>query len=260
MNPIELPVELLSRIEDAGLNASAPPQQRWIDGWLVRFSPGKAQRARCINAVAPGRLASSEKLTQCQALYRSAGLRLIFRITPFSQPPGLDDLLAQRGYQRFDDTRVMVCPVLSRHAPEPAPEGTQFESIDSEAYAHIVGEFRGTAQSGRQAHAERLKHSPVPYQGMLLRAGDGAVLACGQFAIESELVGLYDVFTAPAARGQGLSRRLCARLLAQAREQGARTSYLQVDADNHAARALYRRLGFADGYAYHYRALPSADG
>ncbi len=46
---------LLSRVEDAGLNASAPPQQRWIDGWLLRFSPGKAKRARCINAVAgPG--------------------------------------------------------------------------------------------------------------------------------------------------------------------------------------------------------------
>jgi GNAT superfamily N-acetyltransferase len=255
-----MPVDLLSRIEDAGLNASAPPQQRWVDGWLVRFSPGKAQRARCINAVAPGRLAPSEKLAQCQALYRAAGLRLIFRVTPFTQPPGLDDWLAQRGYQRFGDTRVMVCQVLPRQPREPAPEGTQFESVDLEAYAHIVGEFRGTAASGRQAHAERLKHSPVPYQGMLLRAGDGTVLACGQYAIESELVGLYDVFTAPAARGQGLSRRLCARLLAQAREQGARTAYLQVDADNHAARAVYRRLGFADGYAYHYRALPSADG
>ena len=63
MSPIELPVELLSRIEDAGLNASAPPQQRWVDGWLVRFSPGKAQRARCINALAPRRFAPwSEKL------------------------------------------------------------------------------------------------------------------------------------------------------------------------------------------------------
>jgi len=202
----------------------------------------------------------SEKLAQCQALYRNAGLRLIFRITPFSQPPGLDDWLAQRGYQRFDDTLVMVCPVLARHPQEPAPEGTEFESIDSEAYAHIVGEFRGTALPGRLAHAERLKHSPVPYRCMLLRAADGSVLACAQYAIESDLVGLYDVFTAPGVRGQGLSRRLCARLLAQAREQGARTAYLQVDADNHAARAVYRRLGFAHGYAYHYRAMPSAEG
>jgi GNAT superfamily N-acetyltransferase len=257
VNTADLPVELLSRIEDAGLNASAPPPQRWVDGWLVRFSPGKAQRARCINAVAPGRLALSEKLAHCQAVYRHAGLRLIFRITPYSQPPGLDDWLSQRGYQRFDDTRVMVCPALSRHVHEQAPEGTQFESIDSEAYAHIVGEFRGTALPGRLAHAERLKHSPVPYRGMLLRADDGSVLACGQYAIESELVGLYDVFTAPGVRGQGLSRQLCSRLLAQAREQGARTAYLQVDADNAAARAVYRRLGFVDGHAYHYRALPS---
>jgi GNAT superfamily N-acetyltransferase len=260
MSPIELPVELLSRIEDAGLNASAPPQQRWVDGWLVRFSPGKAQRARCINAVAPGRLALSEKLAACQTLYRSAGLRLLLRITPFSQPPGLDDWLAQRGYQRFDDTCVMVCPTLPRQPAEPVAEGMRFESVDSEAYAHIIGGFRDTTWSGRQAHAERLKHSPVPYQGMLLRSADGAVLACGQFAIESELVGLYDVFTDPALRGRGLSRRLCTLLLVRAREQGARTAYLQVDADNHAARAVYRRLGFADAYAYHYRALPSADG
>ena len=56
---------LLSRIEDAGLNASAPPQQRWLDGWLLRFSPGKAKRARCINAVAPGRLPVADKLALC---------------------------------------------------------------------------------------------------------------------------------------------------------------------------------------------------
>jgi GNAT superfamily N-acetyltransferase len=257
VNPTELPADLLARIEDAGLNASAPPQQRWVDGWLVRYSPGKAQRARCINAVAPGRSSLSEKLAYCQALYRATGLRLLFRITPFSQPPGLDDWLAQRGYQRFDDTRVMVCSALPRHEPVAALEGCRFEGVDSEAYAHIVGEFRGTPPAGRLAHAERLQHSPVPYQGTVLRGADGGALACAQFAIESDVVGLYDVFTAPPSRGLGLSRRLCAHLLAQAREQGARSAYLQVAAANHAARAVYHRLGFVDAYAYHYRALPS---
>ena len=250
--------ELLSRIEDAGLNASAPPQQRWVDGWIVRFSPGKAQRARCINAVADGRGSLSEKLASCQAIYRAAGLRLLFRITPFSQPPGLDGWLAQRGYQRFGDTHVMVCGSLPRQSEGAVPDGLSVETASSEAYAHIVGEFRDTPLAGRLAHAERLQHSPVPYHGLVLRAADGQVLACGQYAIEGDLVGLYDVFTAAPSRGQGLSRWLCAQLLVQAREQGARIGYLQVDAGNQAARAVYQRLGFDDGYHYHYRALPSA--
>ena len=29
--------------------------------------------------------------------------------------------------------------------------------------------------------------------------------------------------------------------------------YLQVDAANEVARRIYRRLGFVDGYSYHYR-------
>jgi ribosomal protein S18 acetylase RimI-like enzyme len=79
------------------------------------------------------------------------------------------------------------------------------------------------------------------------------VLACGQYAIEADLVGLYDVFTAPAARSRGCARLLCQHMLVHAREHGAQHAYLQVEADNHPARAVYHRLGFADGYAYHYR-------
>jgi hypothetical protein len=108
---------LLSRIEDAGLNASAPPQQRWLDGWLLRFSPGKAKRARCINALADGRLTLSQRLALSQAVYREAELPLFFRMTPFSQPAGLDAWLAARGMHRVDDqgsiqTEVLVCRQL----------------------------------------------------------------------------------------------------------------------------------------------------
>ena len=46
--------QLLSRVEDACLNASVPPQQLWVDGWMVRYCPGKARRARSVNAVAEG--------------------------------------------------------------------------------------------------------------------------------------------------------------------------------------------------------------
>ena len=106
---------LLSRVEDAGLNASAPPQQRWLDGWLVRFSPGKAKRARCINALALGRTPLADKLALCSTLFADAGLPLYVRVTPFSQPAGLDQQLAALGMPRIDDTRVMLMPVAERH-------------------------------------------------------------------------------------------------------------------------------------------------
>jgi GNAT superfamily N-acetyltransferase len=263
VNPADdLPVELLSRIEDAGLNASAAPQQRWLDGWILRFSPGKAQRARCINAVAEGVRPVADKLARCEMLYRAAGLPLLWRITPFTRPPDLDAMLAQRGMQRFDETWVMVCrqlPAVSA-CDEAASIAAHLDAVTPEAYAHIVGEFRNTEPSGRAAHAERLRHSPVPYHALVLRDAQGQVLAGGQFAIEGDLVGLYDVFTVPAMRGRGLSRSLCVAMLQQAHHLGARTAYLQVDAVNAAARKVYHRLGFVDAYRYHYRALPPPAG
>ena len=256
-----LPITLLSRIEDAGINASAPPQQRWIDGWLLRYSAGKAKRARCVQAVAEGRLSLDQRLDLCTAVLRDAGLPMVVRITPFSLPQALDEALAQRGYGRFDETRVMVAPRLPAQA-EQLPPGLQLQRLSPVDFAEAVGLMRGSPPVQRAAQAERLTLSPVPYQGWVLRRADsaagadgGAVLACGQTAVESELVGLYDVFTAPEVRGQGLARRLCSALLARTGAAGASMAYLQVDADNAPARAIYQRLGFDDAYSYHYRAL-----
>jgi ribosomal protein S18 acetylase RimI-like enzyme len=251
LNPSFDPV-LLSRIEDAGLNASAPPQQRWLDGWLVRFSPGKAKRARCVNAVADGRLPIDERLAACEQVFAEAQLPLIVRVTPFSRPADLDSNLQRHGLHRFDDTRVMALPEIDTSIPRTIA-GTSIQALGLEAFAQRVGGFRGSPLAQRQAHADRLTNSPVPFFAFELRA-DGESVACGQFALEGRIAGLYDVFTSSAARGQGYASLLCRHLLIEAASRGALQAYLQVEGENHAARAVYRRLGFADAYAYHYRA------
>lgn len=257
LNPVFDP-GLLSRIEDAGLNASAPPQQRWMDGWLVRLSPGKAKRARCINAVAPGILPVVDKLEWCQAAYREAKLPLYFRITPFTRPAGLEVHLAAEGYAHIDDTRVMVLANLTDLGTPELPPSCRIEAKGHHGFAQQIGKLRASPMTQRVAHAQRLESSPVPYTGLAI-VRDGELLACGQMAIENELVGLYDVYTAENVRGQGLARGLCKRLLSDAWHLGARHAYLQVEGDNHPARAIYRRLGFVDAYAYHYRTPATAD-
>lgn len=250
---------LLWRVEDASLNASAPPQQFWLDGWIVRTSPGKARRARCINAVAPGRLSLDLKLELAAALFGAAKLPMVARITRFTLPADLDTQLANRGWERLDETRVMVRADLGGLDFKPPPAGCAWVTLDGTDYAEVVGALRGSTAEQRRAHAERLAQSPVRYQGHAVRReGDGQVLVCGQFACEAELVGLYDVHTHTSVRGQGLAGLLCERLLALAALQGARVAYLQTEATNHAARQAYRRLGFADQYSYHYRQPPAA--
>ena len=243
---------LLSRIEDAGLNASAPPQQRVLGGWILRLSPGKAKRARCVNALGVGRLPLDELLSRAEAVFTHARPPYLVRITPCTQPPMLDAVLAARGFVAFDDTRVMVREDLSGVGEPSAPNGCSFQMAGHGALAEAVGALRGSPLAQRQAHAERLRASPVRYVGVLLKRGN-EVVACGQMALEDDLVGLYDIHTAPAYRRHGLGLAICEHLLQRAHQLGARVAYLQVDADNEAARSLYAQLEFADGYAYHYR-------
>jgi ribosomal protein S18 acetylase RimI-like enzyme len=255
MNPVSprnFDLGLLARVEDAGLNASAPPQQRWMDGWLLRFSPGKAKRARCVNAVAAGRLPLADKLARCEAVFAEAQLPLIVRITPFSQPGTLDSVLEASGLRRFDDTRVMLLDELGTLAALPLSGGLSVQALGLEAFAQRVGLLRGSPLAQRIAHGQRLVNAPVPFHAFELRL-DGEAVACGQFALEGDLVGLYDVFTSAESRGRGLAAALCRHLLVLAREMGARHAYLQVEGDNLPARAVYHRLGFADAYSYHYR-------
>lgn len=68
--------------------------------------------------------------------------------------------------------------------------------------------------------------------------------------------GLTAVEVHPDHRRTGLASAITAALAGAAARHGAGSLYLQVEADNEAARALYRRSGFTDHHGYHYRIAP----
>ena len=85
----------------------------------------------------------------------------------------------------------------------------------------------------------------------------GEVQACGQFAREADLVGLYDVYTRDSGAWPGAGRRCCAGTCWRWPPPRARRwPTCRWKHDNHGARRIYERLGFSEGYRYHYRQAP----
>jgi GNAT superfamily N-acetyltransferase len=240
----------LRRLEELCLNSSATPRQLLYDGWLVRLAPGKAKRARSINPFYPSSGDLDAKLARCAELYRAAELPLLVRITPFVHPADLDAALAARGFALFEETRVMTADIGDGEGD------AGVEPCDLDTLVAAVGALRGSPERDRASHRQRLGELPLPVQGFAIRDGD-AIVCAGVVIAELPWVGLFDVVTAPAHRGRGLASRLTRGMLAWARGAGATHAYLQVDATNAPARAVYGNHGFVDRYAYWYRVAPA---
>jgi GNAT superfamily N-acetyltransferase len=246
---------LAARIEDAALSVSQPTQQSFFDGWLLRYSPGKAKRARSINSVGAGVLALAEKLSHCLAFYRHHRLPCLFRITPFSQPHTLDPELAAAGFSAHQDTRVMSVALSQTHLSA-APSAAQ--SVNAEQFASAFCKLHGI--DAAKADAERDRYMRVSDRSAFVVQCDGDTpIACGSVAIEGKLAGIFGMVTAAEHRGRGVASSIVAQLLNNARAAGADAAYLQVEADNLSARRAYSKFGFEDCYAYWYRA-PSGSG
>jgi len=244
----------LRRIEEQSLNVTQPARQVLYDGWLLRLMPGKTKRARSVNAFYPSSLAVAHKIRHCERIYGDAGLPALFRITPFDEPRDLDAVLASQGYARFEPTLVMVAP-LDRPPANAARDGIDTRTHTLAEYCAAVAAIRGSTDEQRAAHEARLAGASVSHRCAVV-SHDGRPVASGQLAYEGDVAGLFDIITAEDARGLGHASALCAHLLSWAWSHGMRSAYLQVTADNAPALAVYRKFGFAERYAYHYRCRP----
>ena len=75
--------------------------------------------------------------------------------------------------------------------------------------------------------------------------GERLLAMAGERAFADGLREVSGICTDPPAQGRGLARRLTAKLIRRALLRGE-TPFLHVMRDNESARALYRRMGFAE--------------
>jgi ribosomal protein S18 acetylase RimI-like enzyme len=241
------------RVEESMLNATAPREQMLYDGWLVRWSNGHTLRTRCVNALSAGQGSLDARLAFCARWYARQGMSTTVRISPFAQPGGLDEALAQRGFEAVDESRVMVADLSS--PPEMPDTGLHFELVDRERFAREIGRRLGIPEQHSQAGVEQLLQLPMdamPLLAMHRRRCVGGVLV----VLDDMLAGIYDLVVDPNTRGLGIGRSLLASAMGAAADHGAQHAALQVGAGNEPARNLYRQYRFEDRFAYWYRRAP----
>ncbi len=122
-------------------------------------------------------------------------------------------------------------------APRPVRVGdlSALVALDAESFPRPWGEAGWAGALARPGAWIRVVPDPGA-AGRLLAA------LCGWFAVgEGEIL---RVMTRPEVRRRGLAGDLVAGFCTAARRAGAERLFLEVDAGNHAARALYAKHGF----------------
>jgi GNAT superfamily N-acetyltransferase len=227
-------------LEHTAANAWPGLEQQWLGGWLLRAGAGFTQRA---NSVVPlGPPDTDDAVEQVQRWYADRGLTARFELP--------DRLIVDLpGWTRSSDIVVLTADV-------PRHQAVEVTVTDAPDEAWLAGYHYG-GDPVPTAAAAVLSAVLDGELGFGRIEVDGAVAAIVRGAVTSapegiRWLGLTAVEVADHQRRKGLGTRICAGIAAWGHQHGAQRMYLQVDAANDAALALYRGMGFAEHHRYRY--------
>lgn len=233
------------------LVAGLPPvETAWLGQWLLRAAGGWTNRANTALVLGDPGTDLDTAVARVVAWYRERGLLPRFAL-PLPLAGAVDRHLGALGWERYVETLVRTAdldPLIGADLPSALPP-VLIDDPPPEGWWRLVAGRKGSLPEV----ARRIVTAP-PVRGFATVAGaDGAPIAIGRGVVHGGWLGLSLIEVVPAARRRGLARHVVATLAAWGREVGARRAYLQVEADNTAAVALYDRLGFRTHHRYVHR-------
>jgi GNAT superfamily N-acetyltransferase len=242
-----------------------------LGDWTLRASSGFTQRGNSVVPVGDPGVPLADAVARAEGWYAARGLPAKFAVAgpqgfdPADDPLGA--LLLSRGYTVGSVTLALTATTAAVAAADPGGPAVVTHAEPTEAWLAAYRRTRATVPGATEAvltGSPRQVFGHVTPGGGLsqqlgLRASDAAgtaPIALGRLGIAHGWAGLGAVWTDPAYRGRGLAAHLTARLAAQAANDGIRLLHLQVEDDNAAALALYRRLGLDVHSSYAYLTSP----
>lgn len=239
--------------EEIMLNQWQPLHTMLYDGWVLRFANGYTKRANSVNPLSIPRGDIREMIKACERIYTAQRLDTVFRLTPFSQPKYLDDLLAAKNYEVIDPVSIQRLELT--HIRQPEHDQVMIHQEVSDEWIDQYSLFSGVDAKHKSTMKLMLSHQ-LAVKGFFTIIQNGEAAACGIGMVERGVLGIYDIVTSPKYRNQGLGEQLLLHILNWGKEQGATQSVLAVLASNMPALKLYQKLGYVEIYPFWYRVKP----
>jgi len=239
-------IAALERVAAKGWPA---PDTAMLGDWLLRAAEGWTNRANSVLPLGDPGVPLPEALEHVHEWYAGRGMKPRFAV-PL---PGFDLLereLAGRGWRRTHTVLVQTGPLPSATPGADLPSVTVDERPGDD-WLRIVAGRKGSLPP---VAVRVLTGARTP--GFASVHADGELVAIGRGVVDDDWLGLSLIEVAPQAQRRGLARHVMAGLAGWAAGHGARRAYLQVEADNDAALALYATLGFTTHHRYVNLATP----
>ncbi|BDA86108.1 acetyltransferase [Aureimonas sp. SA4125] len=250
---------VVRRLEAAGFRAWPASQTEFDGTWAVRLTAGfPAKRLNSVNPLdRSDHLDIPARVERAAARFKSFGRPFLFRQSPLA-PPQLVQHLDDLGWSSFGESIVFSADLagldLTDCDPDVVSELTPIGDVHRYIEASLVVHERPAEL--REGLTEILELIRPPSALFLLEEGARPV-AVALAIRDNDLAGVLDVAVSADRRQRGIGRGIVTAALRHTRAMGARTAWLQVEADNAAGLAMYRKLGFVEAYRYVYRAPPA---
>nr|WP_322973169.1 GNAT family N-acetyltransferase [Peterkaempfera griseoplana] len=221
--------------------------------WTLRAAGGFTRRANSVQAIGDPGLPLDAALAEARDWYDARGLPTHVEVTVPGSPAGLREELARLGSEEAP-TLFRTAPLAPLAALATAGHPVRLARTVS---AEWMSRYRRVGDPSLQRDAQSVLHGgPSVWFGTVPGPEGSAPAAIGRCVVDGAWAGFSAVEVDPELRRSGLATRMMAALAARAAEEGATGGYLQVEADNSGAIALYDRLGFTTSHTYHYCRLP----
>mgnify|MGYP001321777384 CR=1 FL=1 len=244
------------RLEAVGFRAWPAASVQYDGSWLCRLTAGHpSRRLNSVNPLDPSDIRDIDiRLEKAAKRFADYGRPLLVRQTPLT-PARLVAHMDAAGWTEDGHTRVMMVD-LAALAREDGIDHLPSRDVGRfvDARIRVAGD-----DPALKPGLTEIINAIKPEAGLFIfEEPDFGPTAVTLAVQDNDLAGILQLGVAGERRGQGLGTAVLHASLRWARLKGARQAWVQVEADNAAAIALYRRAGFSDVYTYSYRGPAAA--